>query len=89
MPFGSSLRPQPHRLTNDAGLAFDYHGHSRFNRLIAHMQAKANRWWPGWSATLIELPPDILISEARPKQFLHDAMPRAERYLDRFDPPLR
>jgi hypothetical protein len=81
--------------TNDEGLAFDYHGWSRFDRLMAHMRAKANRWWPGWDATLIELPPDVLISEAKsrtyeglwlrePKQFLHDAMPRAERYLDRF-----
>jgi hypothetical protein len=81
-------------VTNDAGLAFDYHGLSRFDRLMAHMHAKANRWWPGWNCTLIALPPDVLISEAKsrthdglwlrePKQFLHDAMPRAERYLDR------
>jgi hypothetical protein len=58
------------------------------------MHAKANRWWPGWNSTLIELPPDVLVSEAKsrtygglwlrePKQFLHDAMPRAELYLDR------
>jgi hypothetical protein len=83
--------------TDDDGLAFDYHGWSRFDRLMAHMQAKASRWWPGWNYTLIELPPDVLISEARsrtyeglwlrePKQFLHDAMPRAERYLDRISP---
>jgi hypothetical protein len=83
--------------TNDQGVAFDYHGFSRLDQLIAHMQAKANRWWPGWNATLIELPPDVLISEAKsrsyeglwlrePKQFLHDAMPRAERYLDRILP---
>ena len=63
---------------------------------MAHLHAKADRWWPGWNATLIELPPDVLISEAKsrtydglwlrePKQFLHDAMPRAERYLARFD----
>ncbi len=82
-------------VTNDDGLAFDYHGTSRFDRLIAHTLAKANRWWPGWTCTLIELPPDVLISEAKsrtydglwlrePKQFLHDATPRAERYLDRF-----
>ena len=80
-------------VTNDSGLAFDYHGFSRFDRLIAHMNAKSNRWWPGWRATLIELPQDVLISEAKsrtydglwlrePKQFLHDALPRAERYLD-------
>jgi len=46
------------------------------------------------NSTLIELPPDVLISEAKsrtfeslwlrePKRFLHDAMPRAERCLDR------
>jgi hypothetical protein len=80
-------------VTNDAGAAFDYHGWSRFEFLMAHMHAKANRWWPGWNAMLIELPPEVLISEAKsrtynglwlrePKQFLHDAMPRAERYLD-------
>jgi hypothetical protein len=82
-------------VTNAAGRAFDYHGYSRFDRLMAHMQDKANRWWPGWSATLITLPQDVLVSEAKsrtydglwlrePKQFLHDALPRAERYLDRF-----
>jgi hypothetical protein len=81
-------------VTNDAGIAFDYHGTSRTDRLVAHMNDKANRWWPGWNATLIELPPDVLISEAKsrtyeglwlrePKQFLHDAMPRAEKYIDR------
>ena len=43
---------------------------------------------------MVELPHDVLISEAKsrsydglwlrePKQFLHDAMPRAERYLER------
>ena len=86
-------------VTRDDGIAFDYHGPGRFDRLMAHMQAKANRWWPGWSATLIELPPDVLISEAKsrsyeglwlrePQQFLHDAMPRAERYIDRYYPPV-
>jgi hypothetical protein len=61
---------------------------------MAHMHAKANRWWPGWNCMLIELPPEVLVSEAKsrnydglwlrkPNQFLHDAMPRAERYLDR------
>jgi hypothetical protein len=79
-------------------MAFDYHGFSRWNRLLAHMNAKANRWWPGWSAELIPLPMDVLISEAKsreydglwlrePGQFLHDAMPRADQFLRRFRPP--
>jgi len=84
-------------VANEDGCAFDYHGFSRFDRLMAHMQRKAERWWPGWNCTLIELPPDVLISNPKsrtydglwlrePLQFLHDAMPRAERYLDRFQP---
>jgi hypothetical protein len=48
--------------------------------------------------TLVGLPPEILLSETasrtydglwlrEPKQFLHDAMPRARAFLDRFPPP--
>ena len=76
--------------------AFDYHGFSDWSTLLAHMRGKARRWWPGWDAELIELPPDVLISEAKsrtyqglwlrqPDQFLHDAMPRAYRFLDRLN----
>lgn len=79
-------------------VAFDYHGYSKRRHLLAHIQAKANRWWPGWTAQIIELPADVLISEKKsreydglwlrePTQFLHDAMPRAERFLARFPHP--
>jgi len=83
-----------HIVVDAEGFAFDYHGYSRFDRLRAHMHAKANRWWPGWNAALIELPQEVLVSEEKsrrydglwlrePGQFLHDAMPRAMRFLDR------
>ena len=79
-------------------IAFDYHGYSHWPTLLAHMRRKANQWWPGWDAQLIELPADVLVSESKsrmvdglwlrePKQFLADAMPRAEKYLKRFPPP--
>lgn len=79
-------------------LAFDYHGYSHWPSLLAHMQRKAKRWWPGWDAELIELPAEILVSESKsrrydglwlrePTQFLFDAMPRAEKYLKRFPSP--
>lgn len=79
-------------------LAFDYHGYSSWTRLLAHTHAKANRWWPGWRAELVPLPMDVLISEAKsraieglwlrePRQFLHDAMPRARDFLRRFPDP--
>lgn len=46
----------------------------------------------------MELPPEVLVSEAKsrtydglwlrePKQFLHDALPRARRFLDRLPNP--
>src|SRR5262245_23444873 len=68
-------------------LAFDYHGYSRWSALLAHMRRKANRWWPGWDAETIELPPAVLVSESlsrqyrglwlkEPAQFLHNALPR-------------
>lgn len=77
---------------------FDYHGHSSWSRLLEHTNRKASRWWPGWSAELVELPPDVLVSEAKsreyeglwlrePGQFLHDAMPRAVEFLKRFPAP--
>jgi hypothetical protein len=79
-------------------LAFDYHGYSDWASLLTHMSRKANRWWPGWDAELIELPQEVLVSESRsrtydglwlkePKQFLFDALPRAERFLKQFPPP--
>jgi hypothetical protein len=78
--------------------AFDYHGNSNWPALLAHTTAKANRWWPGWTATLVPLPSDVLISEPlsrtydglwlrEPGQFLHDALPRAHAFLARFPPP--
>jgi hypothetical protein len=80
--------------------AFDYHGYSDWNSLLAHTRRKAGRWWPGWDADLLELPQDVLVSEAKsrtydglwlrePRQFLNDALPRARRFLDRFQPPDR
>lgn len=80
--------------------AFDYHGHSALSKLLLHMQAKAEYWWPGWDFETIALPCDVLISEQKsrtfdglwlrePGQFLHDALPRARSFLDRFPPPLR
>jgi hypothetical protein len=88
---------QPHRVVRD-DMAFDYHGFSSWSHLLGYIEAKANRWWPGWSAQLISLPMNVLISESKsreydglwlrePKQFLHDAMPRAEQFLRRFFRP--
>jgi hypothetical protein len=74
---------------------FDYHGYAPKDRFIEHVWRGACRRWSGWDATLVPLPRDVLISERKsrtydglwlrePRQFLHDAMPRAEAYLQRF-----
>jgi hypothetical protein len=82
------------------GLAFDYHGYSNWPVLLDHCRRRAQQRWPGWEATLVPLPKDVLISEAKsrkyeglwlmePQQFLFDAMPRAQAYLQRFPAPPR
>ncbi len=77
---------------------FDFHGYARRDAFLAHAWKRSRLLWPGWDATLVVLPRDVLVSEARslameglhlrePGQFLHDALPRARRYLDRFPAP--
>lgn len=81
-------------------LAFDYHGYSDWPRLLSHMKRRAHQWSPAWDATLVPLPADVLVSESKsrmydglwlkePRQFLFDAMPRAEAYVQRFPAPPR
>jgi hypothetical protein len=87
-----------HIVASDGEVAFDYHGYTSLAALVAHTRAKAARWWPGWNAELIELPPDVLVSEAKsrtygrlwlrePRQYLHDALPRAHAFVARFPAP--
>jgi hypothetical protein len=77
---------------------FDYHGYSDRLRFLTHVWTSARRRWPGWDGTLVTLPAEVLISEQasrrhdglwlrEPNQFLHDALPRAEAYLNRFPAP--
>jgi hypothetical protein len=75
--------------------AFDYHGLTTEQRLLALCFKRGQRFLPGWDATLVDLPTEALVSEQRsreidglwlrePKQFLYDAMPRAQDFLARF-----
>jgi hypothetical protein len=84
-----------HIYATDGINALDYHGLTTEQRLLAFGFARARRFFPGWDATLVDLPTDVLVSERRsrqieglwlrePKQFLHDALPRARAFLDRF-----
>lgn len=93
----------PHRIGNHIVIAttdwvFDFHGYSRCETYFEHARKRGRHLWPGWEATLIPLPRDVLVSEQRslqfdglhlrePWQFLHDALPRARAYLERFPAP--
>ena len=97
------LKPDPGFTGNHIFIAkddwvFDYHGYAERDRYLAHTRRTADRLWPGWAATLVELPRDVLVSETKsraydglwlrePGQFLHDALPRARAFLDRFPSP--
>ena len=79
-------------------LAFDFHGYGSWPALQDHLRRKFRRWYPGWDASLIPLAAEVLISETlsrrhdglwlrEPGQYLHNATPRARRFLNRFPPP--
>ena len=84
-----------HIFVTDGRNAFDYHGLTTEAQLLSFAFRRARRFFPGWDATLVDLPTEVLISEQRsrqieglwlrePEQFLHDAMPRAQAFLDKF-----
>ena len=84
-----------HIYVTDGIDAFDYHGLTTEQGLLAFGFKRARRFFPGWDATLVDLPTDALVSTQRsreieglwlrePTQFLHDALPRAREFLGKF-----
>ena len=94
------IRPAPGHTGNHIvlvrnELVFDYHGFSEWTRYWAHTMRRANQWWPGWSADLVPLRKEALVSRRHardyeglwmkePQEFLFDPLARARRYLRRF-----
>jgi hypothetical protein len=87
-----------HIFVGSVGWVFDFHGYSGRDAFLEHAWKRARRLWTGWDATLVPLPRDVLVSERRsrqfeglwlrePGQFLHDALPRARRFVHRFPAP--
>ena len=83
-----------HVFVTNGDLAFDYHGYARYVRLVDHYTKRARRLFPGWEADFVPVTVSLVNREnaktigldiREPKQFLHDALPRAHRYLERFD----
>ena len=76
-------------------VVFDYHGYACWPAYWRHTSRRADQLWPGWSATLVPICREALISNVsargydglhmkEPKDYLFDPLPRARRYLERF-----
>jgi hypothetical protein len=98
------IRPAPGHTGNhivvlrEDGCVFDYHGFSNWARYWTHAVRRANQWWPGWSADIVRIRTDALISRRRareyeglwmkePQEFLFDPLARARRYLQKCPAP--
>jgi hypothetical protein len=78
----------------DGYLAFDYHGYVPSRRLLDHFTKRARRIFPRWAADLVPVTVSLVNREEakaigmdirEPTEVLDDALPRAHRYLERFD----
>jgi len=83
-----------HVFVTDGDLAFDYHGYVPRGRLVDHYTKRARHLFPRWEADFLPVTVSLVNREEakvigmdirEPTQFLHDALPRARRYLARFD----
>ena len=93
------VRPRPgltgnHVFVTNGDLAFDYHGYALYSELVRHYTKRARRLFPGWECDIVPVTVSLVNrDEAKaigmdirePRQFLHDALPHAHRYLDRFE----
>lgn len=83
-----------HVFVTNGDLAFDYHGYVSCGRLVDHYRRRARRLFPEWEADVVLVTVSLVHREEakaigmdirEPTQFFHDALPRAHRYLERFD----
>jgi hypothetical protein len=51
-----------HIFVTDGLNAFDYHGLTTEQRLLSFGFRRARRFFPGWEATLVDLPAEVLVS---------------------------
>jgi hypothetical protein len=85
-------------VVRDDRCVFDYHGFSEWSRYWTHTVRRASQWWPGWSADVVHIHAEALVSRRRareyeglwmkePQEFLFDPLARARRYLKKFPAP--
>lgn len=81
-----------HVYVTDGIIAFDYHGYSRRNRLLEHHRRVWSIRHPGWCCEIEKVDFSLLDTAELntrkmrgPHQYLHDAVPRARRFIERVD----
>ena len=81
-----------HIFLTDGMLAFDFHGYSRRDRLLAHHAKGWAQRYPGWSAALEAVEFDLLNTRELnahkmlgPDQYFGDALARADAFLEKLD----
>lgn len=79
-----------HIYVTDGRIAFDYHGYSARDRLLAHVWKAWSDRCPGWAATVERVDYDLLDTVALnarkmlgPDQYYGDPRPRARRFIAR------
>ena len=48
---------------------FDYHGFSDWSRYWTHTAHRANQWWPGWSADVVNIHMAALVSRRCAREY--------------------
>jgi hypothetical protein len=83
-----------HLFVTDGRWVFDWHGYSEREKYLKHYFLKLERFFPGWSAEMIEIQGDLTLEDfcnkychRKPDQYLHDPIVRAQAYLMRFPDP--
>jgi hypothetical protein len=81
-----------HVYVTDGEVAFDYHGYSLRERLLAHHRKGWTARYPGWDCEILHVDFDLLDrSELNrrkmlgPDQYLDDPVERARRFIVQFD----
>lgn len=81
-----------HIYVTDGTVAFDHHGYSTRGRLLAHHRKGWAGLSHGWQCTIETVEFDLLDTAELnrrkmlgPDQYLHDAIPRARRFIERTD----
>lgn len=81
-----------HVYVTDGTVAFDFHGYTLRDRLLAYHRRGWSRRYPGWDCRVSPVEFDLLDTTALnrrkmlgPDQYIHDPVARARRFVARVD----